>query len=70
MKVVKEITWNWQAGLMETNGDRIDAYSDTCDSAVVGENRVDSIIEKDNYFEINYSNKVVRVYNPNTVTLK
>lgn len=71
MKTIKEITWNWQPSVMESNGDRIDVYSDTCESAKVGENGVLKITE---YFldakcwwEIWYEDKTVQIFNPNTI---
>ena len=68
---IKEITWNWQHGLMESNGDRIDVYSDTCEKATVGINGVRKIHEVCTdfccYYEVVYDSKILQVFKPNTV---
>lgn len=73
MKTITEITWNWSPALMETNGDRIDVYSDTCETANIKDPDVKKIEQYkcDSFpcFVIYYlDGKIKEVYKPNTVT--
>jgi hypothetical protein len=73
MKKIVEINWNWQAGLMEGNSDRMDSYPDTCETAKVGINGVRSIekieTSHETYWEVNYDSKIVQIFNPNTIVI-
>ena len=74
MKIL-EITWNWSPACMESNGVRIDCYSDTCESAKITDVNVieiveySPVIEGDKFFyDIFYLDKTIkRIFNPNTI---
>jgi hypothetical protein len=74
MGKITEITWNWQAGLMESNGDRIDAYPEIFKSAKVNEEGVIGIEKYPGHrdaYNIHYDNGyILRIYNPNTILIK
>lgn len=74
MKKIQEITWNWSPALMESNGDRIDIYADTCETATVGKDGVleinEVITDQVCYWEIKYTDRILQVFKPNTVLLK
>jgi len=75
MKKIIEVTWNWSPACMESNGDRIDYYSDTCETAHISNEKVLKIEEHiamgegDKFFyDIFFVDGTVhRIFNPNTV---
>lgn len=75
MKRIIEITWNWSPACMESNGERIDCYSDTelsakeSDEDVINIEEVSTGIHNKFFYDINYTDGITkRIFNPNTVS--
>ncbi len=78
MKTITQITWNWSPALMESNGDRMDCYSDTCEIAKITDEKVQKIEEQwaagegdKCFYDIFFTDgSIKRIFNPNTVDYK
>ena len=73
MKVI-EVEWNYSPAVMESNGNRIEAYGETWSAAKVGAKGVTEIQEHvaqfegdKTYYDVLMEDGMIRVFNPNVV---